>query len=254
MPGVFLGRRRRTAWNNGHATAKGFSRMTTTASPIDLVIFDCDGVLVDSERITNRVFAQMLGELGHIVSEAYMADQFFGLSASESVRRAEAMLGRPLPEGFERRYGERSRAVLAREVTLMPGVAGMLDAIGRPCAIASNGLRVKMEITLRATGLLPRFDGRWFCIDDVEHGKPAPDIYLLAARRLGARPAHCVVVEDSPPGIAAGRAAGMTVFGYAAHTPAPRLREAGAHRVFDDMAGLPDLLDRLDGAPRAAQG
>ena len=103
--------------------------MTTTASPIDLVIFDCDGVLVDSERITNRVFAQMLGELGHIVSEAYMADQFFGLSASESVRRAEAMLGRPLPEGFERRYGERSRAVLAREVTLMPGVAGTSTAV-----------------------------------------------------------------------------------------------------------------------------
>lgn len=227
--------------------------MAPTASSIDLVIFDCDGVLVDSEHITNRVFAQMLSELGHTVSEAYMAEQFFGRSATESVRRAEVMLGRPLPEGFERRYGERSRAVLAREVTLMPGVAGMLDTIGRPCAIASNGLRVKMEITLRATGLLPRFDGRWFCIDDVEQGKPAPDIYLLAARRFGARPEHCVVVEDSPTGIAAGLAAGMTVLGYAAHTPGPRLREAGAQEVFDDMADLPGLLDGLAVEPRPAR-
>jgi beta-phosphoglucomutase-like phosphatase (HAD superfamily) len=114
-----------------------------------------------------------------------------------------------------------------------------------PCAIASNGLRVKMEITLRATGLLPRFDGRWFCIDDVAHGKPAPDIYLHAASSCGAQPARCVVVEDSPTGIAAGVAAGMMVLGYAAHLPAQRLLDAGAHAAFDDMAVLPALLASL---------
>ncbi|HEX5306632.1 MAG TPA: HAD family phosphatase [Dyella sp.] len=219
--------------------------MNTPAPTLDLVIFDCDGVLIDSERITNRVFARMLGELGLTVSDEYMAEQFFGRSAAESVRRAEQLLGRPLPEDFEERYGARSRAVLAREVTLMPGVADMLAAIDLPCAIASNGLRVKMEVTLRATGLLPRFDGCWFCIDDVAHGKPAPDLYLLAAHRFNARPAHCVVVEDSPTGIAAGVAAGMTVIGYAAHTPAERLVAAGAQLVFDDMAHLPALLDAL---------
>ena len=226
--------------------------MSNPAPALDLVIFDCDGVLIDSERITNRVFAQMLGELGLAVSEEYMAEQFFGRSAAESVRRAEQLLGRPLPADFEERYGARSRAVLAREVTLMPGVADMLAAIELPGAIASNGLRVKMEITLRATGLLPRFDGRWFCIDDVEQGKPAPDLYLLAARTFAARPSHCVVVEDSPTGIAAGLAAAMTVIGYAAHTPAERLLDAGAQFVFDDMAHLPALLDAL-GRARALQ-
>ncbi|MFK2903139.1 HAD family phosphatase [Dyella ginsengisoli] len=226
--------------------------MSNPAPALDLVIFDCDGVLIDSERITNRVFAQMLGELGLTVSEEYMAEQFFGRSAAESVRRAEQLLGRPLPADFEERYGERSRAVLAREVTLMPGVADMLAAIELPSAVASNGLRVKMEITLRATGLLPRFGGRWFCIDDVAQGKPAPDLYLLAARTFAARPSHCVVVEDSPTGIAAGLAAGMTVIGYAAHTPAQRLLAAGAQFVLDDMAYLPALLDAV-GRERALQ-
>ncbi|HET6433302.1 HAD family phosphatase [Dyella sp.] len=219
--------------------------MSHVPASLDLLIFDCDGVLVDSERITNRVFAQMLGELGLQVSEQYMTEQFYGRTAAESVRRAEQLLGRPLPDEFEAHYGERSRAALASEVTLMPGVADMLERVETPCAIASNGLRVKMEITLRATGLLPRFEGRWFCIDDVVHGKPAPDIYLHTARACGARPGHCVVVEDSPTGIAAGVAAGMTVLGYAAHLPAERLLEAGAQQAFDDMAGLPALLAAL---------
>lgn len=219
--------------------------MSDATRSIDLIVFDCDGVLVDSERITERVFAQMLGELGLALDEAEMAEQFLGRSTGESVRRAGELLGRPLPADFEERYGERSRVVLAREVTLMPGVAQMLNAIDLPSAIASNGLREKMQITLRVTGLLPRFDGRWFGIDDVAHGKPAPDLYLLAARSFGARPAHCVVVEDSPTGVAAGLAAGMTVLGYAAHTPPVRLVAAGAHHVFDDMAHLPALLDAL---------
>lgn len=222
--------------------------------PIELVIFDCDGVLIDSERITNRVFAEMLAELGLQVTPEYMAEQFFGRSAAESVQRAEQLLGRPLPDGFEQRYGERSRAVLAREVTLMPGVDSMLDTVDLPGAIASNGLRIKMEVTLRATGLLPRFEGRWFCIDDVRHGKPAPDIYLHAARALGAEPRHCVVVEDSPTGIAAGLAAGMTVIGYAAHTPPGRLLAAGAHCVFDDMAQLPAVLAAVSSAEGAGRG
>lgn len=226
--------------------------MSNPAGALDLLIFDCDGVLIDSERITNRVFAQMLGELGLTISEECMAEQFVGRSAAESVRRAEQLLGRALPVDFEERYGEHSRAVLAREVTLMPGVADMLEAIEFPSAIASNGLRVKMEITLRATGLLPRFDGRWFCIDDVARGKPAPDLYQQAARAFDTQPARCVVVEDSPTGIAAGVAAGMTVIGYAAHTPAERLLAAGAWFVFDDMGNLPALLDAL-GRARALQ-
>ncbi|HEU4669091.1 MAG TPA: HAD family phosphatase [Dyella sp.] len=213
--------------------------------PIDLVVFDCDGVLVDSERITARVFAGMLQELGMDVDTRALAERCIGRSTADTLALAAGELGRPLPKDFQARYGERSRAALAAEVTLMPGVRAMLDAIGLPCAIASNGLRAKMAITLRATGLLPRFDGRWFGIDDVARGKPSPDLYLLAARTFGARPAHCVVVEDSPTGIAAGRAAGMTVLGYAAGLPQERLIDAGAHHVFDDMTLLPALLDGL---------
>lgn len=229
--------------------------MNPSPHPIDLVIFDCDGVLVDSEGITGRVFADMLRELGADVDDHDLSGRCVGRSTADSLAIAADLLGQPLPPGFEARYGERSRAALAQQVTLVPGVGPMLDAIDLPCAIASNGLRVKMAITLQVTGLLPRFDGCWFGIDDVEHGKPAPDIYLLAAKTFGARPAHCVVVEDSPTGIAAGRAAGMTVLGYAGGLSLERLVEAGAHYVFDDMAHLPALLDALRRiAPVASAG
>ncbi|MCP1373988.1 HAD family hydrolase [Dyella lutea] len=229
--------------------------MNPSPHPIDLVIFDCDGVLVDSEGITGRVFADMLRELGADVDDHDLSGRCVGRSTADSLTIAADLLGRPLPPGFDSRYGERSRAALAQQVTLVAGVGSMLDAIDLPCAIASNGLRVKMAITLQVTGLLPRFDGRWFGIDDVEHGKPAPDIYLLAAKTFGARPEHCVVVEDSPTGIAAGRAAGMTVLGYAGGLSLERLVEAGADYVFDDMAHLPALLDALRRiAPVASAG
>ena len=213
--------------------------------PIDLVVFDCDGVLVDSERITGGVLGRMLRELDAGLDTDGLAELCIGRSTADTLALAAERLGQPLPAGFEASYGARSRAALAEEVVLMPGVAGMLDALAVPCAIASNGLRAKMAITLAATGLLPRFAGRWFGIDDVAQGKPAPDLYLLAANALGARPPHCVVVEDSPTGIAAGLAAGMTVLGYAGSLPAGRLLDAGAHAAFDDMAHLPALLDAL---------
>jgi HAD superfamily hydrolase (TIGR01509 family) len=224
----------------------------TMASPVELVIFDCDGVLVDSERITNRVFAEMAAEYGLQLTPAYMDENFFGLPASECVRLAGELLGHALPADFAGRYGERSRAALAQEVTTMPGVPQMLDSIDLPSAIASNGIAIKMRITLGKTGLLSRYEGRWFCVDDVKHGKPAPDLYLLAARTFGADPAACVVIEDSPTGVAAGVAAGMTVLGYAAHTPAQRLIDAGAQLTFADMAQLPGLLRLVPSLPQTA--
>lgn len=220
--------------------------------PVQLVIFDCDGVLVDSEPTTHRVLTQMLGEHGLALPPAILHEHFFGRTASDCVRLARELLGVELPTDFAEQYGERSRAALAAEVTLMPGVNEMLDSLSHPSAIASNGVAAKMRITLGQTGLLSRFEGRWFSVEAVERGKPAPDIYLHAARTLGAAPGRCVVVEDSPAGVVAGVAAGMTVFGYAARTPAPQLLDAGATLSFTQLRQLPDLLALVTTPPGTA--
>lgn len=207
-----------------------------------LVIFDCDGVLVDSERITQRVFAGMLEELGLSVGHETMLEQFVGRTMTQCLERIETMLGHPPPPGFVAAYDRRTRAALERDVRPVAGIIEALDRIVLPSCVASNGEHAKMRATLGATGLWSRFDGQVVSADDVAHPKPAPDVYLLAARRSGVAAADCLVVEDTPTGVAAGRAAGMTVFGFAALMPAQRLREAGAHRVFDDMRQLPDLI------------
>lgn len=208
----------------------------------EVVIFDCDGVLVDSERITNRVFAGMLNELGVVVTLEDMFETFMGRSMAQCLARVEDVLGRTVPVSFADDYRRRTRAALESELEPMPGVADMLDVVSIPSCVASSGSHEKMRITLGLVGLLPRFEGRLFSVHDVERGKPAPDVFRHAAECLGAAPAACAVVEDSPPGVSAGVAAGMSVFGYAASTPARRLREAGARRTFDDMRALPALL------------
>jgi HAD superfamily hydrolase (TIGR01509 family) len=212
---------------------------------IELVIFDCDGVLVDSEVVTNRVFAQMLGELGLVVTLEEMFEQFVGKTLAQCLLQVRERFGTGLPEGFADDYRRRSREALVAQTRAMPGIVAALDAIELPCAVASNGSHAKMRITLERAGLLRGFEGRVFSADDVAHGKPAPDVYLHAARTMGVEPEACVVVEDSPTGVTAGSAAGMIVFGYAAHIRAQRLRDAGAADVFDDMMQLPDLLRRL---------
>jgi HAD superfamily hydrolase (TIGR01509 family) len=120
-----------------------------------------------------------------------------------------------------------------------------LDAARVPFCVASSGDHEKMNTTLGITGLLPRFVGRIFSVTQVAHGKPAPDVYLFAARQLGVEPSACVVVEDTPPGVQAGVAAGMTVFGFCAFTPEQKLKTAGAHRTFDDLRRLPEWGSRF---------
>ncbi|MBZ4321653.1 HAD family hydrolase [Streptomyces huiliensis] len=210
--------------------------------PFDLVIFDCDGVLVDSERICVRVEAEYLAELGAPFTEAEIIEKFVG-SPAEIMRAAVGeRLGRPLPVDWWKPYEQRYVDAFAAELTAVEGVAEALEELDVPFCLASNGDRAAILRNLRTTGLHGHFEGRVFSAEDVARGKPAPDLFLHAARTMGADPARCAVVEDSRYGVRAARAAGMRSFGYAGGlTPAGRLEGPGTV-VFDDMRKLPALL------------
>jgi HAD superfamily hydrolase (TIGR01509 family) len=210
-----------------------------------LVIFDCDGVLVDSERITNTVFAQMLNELGLPVTLDDMFEHFVGHSMAQCMDKITKMLGNVPPEDFSANYRRRTRLALESQLVAIPGIETALARITLPYCVASSGDHEKMRMTLGITGLLPHFEGKLFSVTEVEKPKPAPDVFLHAAARHGIAPADCVVVEDTPTGITAAVAAGMTVCGYAALTPEHRLRAAGAHAIFNDMAQLPALIETI---------
>jgi HAD superfamily hydrolase (TIGR01509 family) len=210
----------------------------------DLVIFDCDGVLVDSELIANRIFAALLNELGASVTLDTMFERFVGHSMADCLVIVEELLGRVPPADLVTTLRARTNAALAVELRAVDGVAAVLDSLAVPYCVASSGDHDKMRTTLGLTGLLPRFEGRLFSATEVARGKPAPDVFLYAAQRMGCAPARAAVVEDTPIGVQGAIAAGMTVFGYAGHTPAERLRHAGA-TPFATMAELPALL----GAP-----
>jgi HAD superfamily hydrolase (TIGR01509 family) len=209
---------------------------------IELIIFDCDGVLVDSEPIANRTLALMLEELGLRLTQAEIFEHFVGYSIPHCLQVIERLLGRPPPGTFRNDLQIRTFAAFRSELRAMPGVREALERLEQPCCVASSGDHEKMRTTLGITGLLPRFEGRLFSVTEVANGKPAPDVYLHAAARCGADPRRCIVVEDTPPGVKAGAAAGMTVFGFCAHTPKDMLLRAGAHLTFDRMDVLPDLV------------
>ena len=209
------------------------------------MIFDCDGVLVDSERIANRAFAALLREIGLEFTLPEMIETFVGNSMPRCVEIIADRLGHAPPDDLLDRYAEVTRAALRSELQPVPGMAELLDALDRdgiPYAVASNGEHAKMETTLGATGLLARFEGRRFSSMDVARPKPSPDLFLHAARQMGVPPARCVVVEDSPLGIQGATAAGMRVIGYADLMPAERLKSAGATTVVDNPSQLAALL------------
>ncbi|WP_431073073.1 HAD family hydrolase [Microbacterium phyllosphaerae] len=212
--------------------------------PIDLVIFDCDGVLVDSERLSIEVDRRVLADLGWPLSREQILHRFVGRSSAYFRAEVEAYLGRPLPDDWETPYQSWYVDAFERDLTAVPGVEAALDEIPVATCVASSGTHAKIRRTLGSTGLLPRFVGRIFSADDVQSGKPAPDLFLHAAEHLGVVPERCAVVEDSRFGVQAARAAGMRVFGYAGGlTPADWLAREGA-TVFSDMLDLPGLLRR----------
>jgi HAD superfamily hydrolase (TIGR01509 family) len=208
----------------------------------ELLIFDCDGVLVDSEPITNRIFAAMLDKLGIHVSIEDMFERFVGRSMPQCLEIISGLLGRPVPDGFVEDYLARSAAALREELKAVPGIEMVLAAVELPFCVASSGTHEKMQTTLGITRLLPQFRGRMYSVTEVARSKPFPDVFLYAARQQGVAPAACAVIEDTPTGVRAGVAAGMTVFGYCALTPRAKLIEAGAHHTFEHMRDLPQLI------------
>jgi HAD superfamily hydrolase (TIGR01509 family) len=209
----------------------------------DLVIFDNDGVLVDSEWHANGILADLLCEAGlPSTRESCIAD-YMGSTMSRVREIAEARLGRALPDDLEARYHERLFEAFRTKLTAVPGVVDALAKIPLPTCVASSGTHERIRLALTTTALLKRFEGRIFSAQDVARGKPEPDLFLHAARTLGIRPEACAVIEDSPLGVEAANRAGMTAFGFARMTPAERLRDATGG-VFTAMDELPTLLRR----------
>jgi HAD superfamily hydrolase (TIGR01509 family) len=208
----------------------------------DLVIFDCDGVVVDSERITHEVFGDFIRSLGAHLDDERMNELFLGRRLADCLAIVEGITGRaPPPDALDRYRAERDR-LLRERVRPVDGIRDVLEALTVPYCIASSGDHAKMHATLGATGLLPFFEGRIYSATEVARGKPAPDVFLLAAERMGVAPARAAVIEDSVNGVRAGHAAGMTVFGFAGLVSATELSAAGAARTFEAMRELSALL------------
>jgi HAD superfamily hydrolase (TIGR01509 family) len=219
---------------------------------IDLVIFDCDGVLVDSEVISCRAHAATLTRHGYPITEDQVFDRFLGRSMRQATLEVEAELGRSLPDDFHTQvYAEIFRE-FATSLEATPHIVETLAAIRLPVCVASSGPPEKISASLNRVGLYDRFAPHIFSAVQVKHGKPAPDLFLFTAEQMKVSPARCLVIEDSVSGIAAARVAGMTVLGYhgGSHCRpghADTLRVAGAAVTFDDMRQLPDLIGQCNG-------
>ncbi|MFF2366388.1 HAD family hydrolase [Streptomyces sp. NPDC058122] len=210
----------------------------------DLIIFDNDGVLVDSEPISNTLLAAYLTELGHPTSYEDSLRDYMGSAMHRIHDLVLERTGRRLPDDFDDVFHARVFAAFERELKPVPGAGQVLEKLaadGVPYCVASSGSHERIRVGHRTTGLDRWFDeGRVFSSQDVGRGKPAPDLFLHAAERMGVRPDRCAVVEDSPLGVQAANAAGMDVYGFTAMTPADRL--TGATQLFADMGELADLL------------
>jgi len=218
------------------------------SSSFDLVIFDCDGVLVDSERLANEVFARVLEEVcGLEFTLEDMFDTFVGHSRLQCLQKIEGIIGEPPPAELDRRYQQDINQALAASVAAIDGIEDVLEQLQLPSCVASSGSHEKMKMTLGKTGLIDFFQGNIFSTSEVGRGKPHPDIYLHAAERMGVTdPGRCLVIEDSPIGVTGAVAADMTVFGFAELMPAAKLHASGAHRVFERMSDLPLLIASHD--------
>ena len=216
-------------------------------SNLDLVIFDCDGVLVDSELISCRAHARTLTRHGYAITDQQVLERFLGVSDREARATIEAEIGRKLPDDYEAEIKDTILNSYGRDLRAIAFVADAIAAIDLAKCVASSGTPEKIRHGLSCAGLHDILAPNLFSATQVERGKPAPDLFLFAAKQMQVSPARCVVIEDSVPGITGALAAGMRVLGFhgGSHCRpgyAERLRAAGAHGTFDDMRQLPALI------------
>ncbi|MGF7162428.1 HAD superfamily hydrolase (TIGR01509 family) [Rhodoligotrophos appendicifer] len=226
---------------------------------IDLIIFDCDGVLVDSEVIAARVTATMLGDLGLPISPEDVLTGLVGLDADATRRRIETEHAITLPADFDDRGHVRLAAAFREELQPMAGIVALLGDLRFPYCVASNSGHQRLAQTFASAGLGPLVAGRVFSAEDVARGKPAPDLFFHAAQTMGVAPGRCLVIEDSLTGVTAARAAGMRVIGFCGggHIRpghASRLRALGAEAIVGDHASLAAILADLTHEPVRATG
>jgi len=210
----------------------------------DLVIFDCDGVLVDSEPISNRVLADLLTEIGLPTTLEQSLKLFLGKSWKDNFLIIQKRLGRSPPQKLYEIYTERMYQAFEAELKPISGIESSLDQISLKTCVASSGPHMKIRKTLEITGLLPRFENHIFSADDVEKGKPAPDLFLYACEKMESKSYSSVVVEDALPGVKSAVSAGMTVLAYTPYGDVNNFKKHGAI-TFEDMIELPNILNGI---------
>jgi HAD superfamily hydrolase (TIGR01509 family) len=224
----------------------------------DLVIFDCDGVLIDSELLACRILAECLAESGVAISTDEVMERYIGISWADMLADMEKRRV-TLPVELDERYRRRYWPALKAHLKPVSGVTAVIDGLRCKSCVASSGRPDRIKFALSLVGLYDRFRPNVFSAVEVARGKPAPDLFLHAAERMSVAPADCLVVEDSVPGIAAARAAGMTALGFAGASHcrpdhAVPLGQAGAELVITDMAEFFTAFAALGGRLSAARG
>lgn len=206
-----------------------------------LIIFDCDGVLVDSEPLANQVFCELLTEHGHQPDVAQIQKAMYGITLPQRLEMASRLFNWDPPEDFLPRFHERLIALTQTGLQPVAGIHTLLENLHTPKCVASNGYRTEIDLRLQTCELTHFFGNAIFSGMEVPNPKPAPDVYLAAAQSFNIRPEECIVIEDSIPGVTAGVRAGMRVYGHAAFTPMESLRQAGAI----PFANMQELLQIL---------
>ena len=214
--------------------------------PYDLVIFDCDGVLVESEALACRIYVDLFAEYGHPLDYTETLHKFYGVTLTNRLVISAQELGWTPPDEFVPIFNERLLALSEQELLPIPHIHELIESITVPMCVASNGSRDEIVFRLKVAGLTERFGNAIFSGTEVPHPKPAPDVYLAAARAFQTPPERCVVIEDSILGVTAGVRAGMKVYGHATFNSAESLRAAGA-TPFGSMLELKKILSNGNG-------